>query len=537
MAEVGSAYVSILPSAKGFARNLGREIDGPLGDAGRRGGRTLGQGVERGGRSSFAAAGKGLAGAFVGAFAAIGVGQVVSSLTRTVIDFAKESIGAASDLNESINAVNVSYGESADEILKVGEAAARGLGLSRNEFNGIAVQFQSFATTIAGKGGDIVGTLSELTTRGADFASVMNLEVSDALSLFQSGLAGETEPLRRYGIDLSAAAVETFALANGIANSASEMTEADKVQARYGLLMQQTAKTTGDFANTSDSLANRQRILKAEFENTRAEIGTALLPIMNDFVGFALDEGIPMLQDLAAWVRENKDAIRLFAVTTAEMTLGAVEGFLRLTDAGLAWHQATSSFIFGVSRSFLSFVGTMVRGAAEAFGWVPGIGPRLQTAAANFTAFERTATQKMDAAEAGAQRLRAGVQAATSVVAGLRTEISQLKDKDVYVRVHTQTTESGRTSVRSTQYRAHGGPVAAGQPYVVGEYEPELFVPDRPGTILNQSQLRALGVGSSGGELVGDLYLDSGEFLGKVRGVVKSEVASVARGVASRPRP
>lgn len=33
-----------------------------------------------------------------------------------------------------------------------------------------------------------------------------------------------------------------------------------------------------------------------------------------------------------------------------------------------------------------------------------------------------------------------------------------------------------------------GGPVEAGQAYVVGEREPELFVPRISGTILNQSQ-------------------------------------------------
>jgi hypothetical protein len=116
--------------------------------------------------------------------------------------------------------------------------------------------------------------------------------------LFQSGLAGETEPLRRFGLDLSAATVEAYAYANGIGTVGTELTEAQKVQARYGLLMEQTNKTQGDFANTSDQLANSQRILQARMENARAELGTALLPAMTKFVELALDKGVPLFEKL-----------------------------------------------------------------------------------------------------------------------------------------------------------------------------------------------------------------------------------------------
>ena len=40
--------------------------------------------------------------------------------------------------------------------------------------------------------------------------------------------------------------------------------------------------------------------------------------------------------------------------------------------------------------------------------------------------------------------------------------------------------------------RANGGPVAANRPYIVGEREPELFVPNTAGTIYNQDQIRSM---------------------------------------------
>jgi hypothetical protein len=242
-----------------------------------------------------------------GALGAIGVGFTLNK----VVDGIKGAITASSDLSEAVNAINVSYGEQAKEIERLGEVAAQGLGLSRVELYGIATQFSSFSKTIAGDGGDAVAVFNDLSTRGADFASVFNLDVNTALAKFQSGLAGQSEPLRAFGIDLSAATVEAYALDNGIIKSGETMTEQQKILARYGALMEQTSMVQGDFANTSDGLANQQRILNAEFENAKAEVGQALIPVMTELLGVVMQH-IPEIKALAAgfvdvakWVAES----------------------------------------------------------------------------------------------------------------------------------------------------------------------------------------------------------------------------------------
>jgi hypothetical protein len=214
----------------------------------------------------------------------------------------KEAIDSASALGESMNAVNVTFGDAADGVHALGEESATSLGLSTEAFNALAVRFSSFAQTIAGPGGDVAGVLDDMTTRAADFASVMNIDVAQAAELFQSGLAGESEPLRQYGIDLSAAAVEAHALETGINDGTHALTEAEKVQARYSLLMQQTSKVAGDFANTADSAANRQRILAAEFENAKAKLGSALLPLYGQAIG-VLTELVEIFTQLPAPVQ------------------------------------------------------------------------------------------------------------------------------------------------------------------------------------------------------------------------------------------
>jgi hypothetical protein len=203
-----------------------------------------------------------------------------------------KSVKVASDLGESVNALNVAFGSSAGAIIKFGKTASTTLGVSAVDFNNAAVRFSAFADRIVGSGNDASGFIQEITTRAADFASVFNIDVSEALQVFQSGLAGEAEPLKRFGINLLDSEVKAYAMANGIGEVGRQLTETEKVQARYGLLMEATSKTQGDFANTSDGLANGMRILQAQITNTQAEIGLALLPVLEDL--------LPVVSDLVA---------------------------------------------------------------------------------------------------------------------------------------------------------------------------------------------------------------------------------------------
>ncbi|WP_316316834.1 hypothetical protein, partial [Clavibacter michiganensis] len=102
-----------------------------------------------------------------------------------------------------------------------------------------------------------------------------------------------------YGIDMSAATVEAYALANGIGDGVGALTEAEKVQARYGSLLEQTARVQGDFANTSDELANKNRINAASWDDVQAKIGDAFLPIAQQVASVVGDDLIPIIAELA----------------------------------------------------------------------------------------------------------------------------------------------------------------------------------------------------------------------------------------------
>lgn len=245
------------------------------------------------------------AGRKVGSFATNAIKDVAKFTTAlagagaiAAVAFGKQAVGAASDLAESTNAVNVTFGDAAEGVLALSDASATAVGMSASDFNQFAVQFAGFTKNIAGSDKEIAGVTDDLTTRIADFASVMNLDIADAAHVFQSSLAGESESARRFGIDMSAAAVEAYAIEEGMIAAGDSMTEAEKVQARYGLMMESTNQMAGDFANTSDGLANQQRIMSARFEDVKAKIGAGLIPILEKFAGFVLDKVIPGVEKL-----------------------------------------------------------------------------------------------------------------------------------------------------------------------------------------------------------------------------------------------
>lgn len=310
--SIAEAYVQIVPSLSGIKSAIDSEMSSVGGSAGE-------------------ALGQNMGGGLMSAFKKVAAPLAAALTIGAAVNFGRDAIEQASTLAESANAIKVTFGDASKEITKLGVDSAQRLGLSTSAFNGIATQFSAFAGTIAGEGGNVADVIDKISQRGADFASVMDLEVADSLQIFQSGLAGESEPLRKYGIDLSEAAVKAYALSAGIWDGVGTMSEAQKVQARYGSLMEQTSKTQGDFANTADSLANTQRRANGEFENAQARLGTAFLPIVQAVTSYLADTFIPVINVLGdtfksvfQWFNDNQNIFIPLVAGIGAFTAGII---------------------------------------------------------------------------------------------------------------------------------------------------------------------------------------------------------------------
>lgn len=128
---------------------------------------------------------------------------------------------------------------------------------------------------------DMAKGLTQLTY---DMASFYNLSPEIAFQKLQSGISGEIEPLKRLGIIVNEETTNQAAYAAGIAKTGQALTNAQKIQARYIAIMQQTSLAQGDMARTITSPANAMRVLQSRTEQLMVQLGQALIPALRGVI-------------------------------------------------------------------------------------------------------------------------------------------------------------------------------------------------------------------------------------------------------------
>lgn len=186
-------------------------------------------------------------------------------------------VGAASDLQEAQTKIQAVFGASAAEALRFGDTSAQAIGQSKVVALDAIGTFGNFLTSSGLARDQALEFSTTLTELASDLASFNNIDPTEAILKLRSGLAGEIEPLRAIGISFTEAETQAKALELGLVNLGEEADQAAKLQARYALILEKSSNAQGDFARTSDGLANQQRILRAQFEDILTVVGAPLV--------------------------------------------------------------------------------------------------------------------------------------------------------------------------------------------------------------------------------------------------------------------
>lgn len=298
--------------------------------------------------------------------AALGIGVAgIAALGFGFVKVAQKAIPAASDLEESLNKVDVVFGDMAESIKDFASDAATGLGQSQAQALEAAGTFGNLLTSI----GIIPEKAAEMSTGfvtlASDLASFNNASPEETLLALRSALTGEFEPMKRFGVALSQAAVAEQAMKMGLIETTAELTPAIKSMAGYALIMEQTTNAQGDFARTSEGLANSQRIVEAQMEDLMATIGSFLLPIAEAFFGFLSGTAMPILDTfgkyIGAVVGEGDNLgdllgdmpgwLQPIALTIGEV-IKAFQGFFDLLAGGMAPLEALPHLASALGQAF-----------------------------------------------------------------------------------------------------------------------------------------------------------------------------------------
>lgn len=236
-----------------------------------------------------------------------------------LISFSKQAINTASDMQEVQNVVDTAFGDMSYKMEAFADTAIDTYGISKLTAKQMGSTFMAM-----GKGMDLASdTASDmalnLTGRAADIASFYNKTSEEANTLMKSIYTGETEALKSIGVVMTEASLEAYALTQGLTKSVSAMSQAEKVQLRYGYVMQQTALAQGDFAKTSDGWANQTRILSEKWKEFGANVGSVLIDVLLPCVR-ALNNAMSSLIKISAQAAAAVKSVLGVTADTADNT-------------------------------------------------------------------------------------------------------------------------------------------------------------------------------------------------------------------------
>lgn len=201
-----------------------------------------------------------------------------------LIMFGKKAVASFSAVQDSSSALQATFGANGDALIKWAQTSGDALNLSQVEALNAAQTFAIFGESAGLTGAALQKFSTDLATRAADLKSYFGGSTADALQALSSGLAGQSEVLRRYGIFADDAALKAEALAQGIYNGVGPLTAQQKLLATQAVIMKGSARAQGDVARTADSMANQLADAQqqmADFQATAGEtIAVGLGPLL-----------------------------------------------------------------------------------------------------------------------------------------------------------------------------------------------------------------------------------------------------------------
>lgn len=250
----------------------------------------------------------------------VGATMGVAFAGQQVVQFSKDIVMAASDMNETMSKTAVIFGEGFDKVNKFAEGSANAMGMSKKAALDASSTFALFGKS-AGLAGDDLGAFSgDLVKLSADFASFYNTSPEEAITSIGAALRGESEPIRKYNILINEASLKQEAMRMGlIKTTQGALSPQVRVLAAHALILNQSKDAQGDFARTADGAANTMRILSANMENAKAKLGAGLLPAFQAVLTILK----PIINGLAAFgsfLADNSASVTAFIVTITALT-------------------------------------------------------------------------------------------------------------------------------------------------------------------------------------------------------------------------
>lgn len=205
---------------------------------------------------------------------------------------------SASDLEQSVGAIDTVFKGNADQMHTWAKGAAQDVGLTRDQFNGlgtlIGTQLKNGGTAMD----QLAPKTNELIGLGADLSSMFGGDTKTAVEALSSALKGERDPIEKYGVSLTQASIDAKAAEMGFKKVGGSLSAEANQAATLAIIMDQTSDAHGNFAKESSTVAGQQQRLVASGKNLITNLGTHLLPILLTVFTFLNKTAVPAVTNL-----------------------------------------------------------------------------------------------------------------------------------------------------------------------------------------------------------------------------------------------
>ena len=155
------------------------------------------------------------------------------------------------------------------------------LGLNPSDLITQQATFSQMASSMGTTSEQALKLSNVLTMLGADLASVKNMDFNKVWTDMQSGLAGMSRTMDKYGANIRLVNLQLLLNKLGIEQSVSALNQKEKALLRTIAILDATRYSWGDLSETLNQPANQIRVLTANFENLGRMIGNLFVPMIS----------------------------------------------------------------------------------------------------------------------------------------------------------------------------------------------------------------------------------------------------------------
>jgi phage-related minor tail protein len=300
--------------------------------------------------------------------------KLSTAVTLPILGIGTAATKMAMDAVESENLFEVAMGNMAGDARKWSEETSKALGLNSYNVRKNIATYNAMLTSMGLTNQESLKMSEGLTQLSYDMASFYNLKPEEAFEKLKSGISGEAEPLKALGILVNDTTIKTYAYTHGIAKQGKELTEAQKVQARYGAIMEATKKAQGDLARTMDSPTNKLRIMKEQAQQLGIQFGQILIPILEKLMA-VIKPLMDRFQGLSKEQQENIIKIGLIAAAVGPLVLmfGKVIAIIGTLSSAVGAVTGAIAAAGGVSAVFGAALSALTGPVAIAVATIAGL--------------------------------------------------------------------------------------------------------------------------------------------------------------------